>query len=101
MRFGCNCRRSGFTVPGASALTAAGLRPLPVLSTHLSLPQIAGELFLSRNTIKPEANSVYRTPGRWPHGPAMGRRGLSAGTLCGPAVRGCGPGTRQSRDVRL
>ena len=36
---------------------------LPLLSTHLSLPEIAGELFLSRNTIKTEANSIYRKLG--------------------------------------
>jgi LuxR family maltose regulon positive regulatory protein len=49
--------------PGASALTAAELRLLPLLSTHLSLPEIAQELFLSRNTIKSEANSIYRKLG--------------------------------------
>jgi LuxR family transcriptional regulator, maltose regulon positive regulatory protein len=49
--------------PGASALTAAELRLLPLLSTHLSLPEIARELFLSRNTIKTEANSIYRKLG--------------------------------------
>ena len=49
--------------PGASALTAAELRLLPLLSTHLSLPEIAHELFLSRNTIKSEANSIYRKLG--------------------------------------
>ncbi len=40
-------RDRGSGVPGASALTAAELRLLPLLSTHLSFPQIAGELFLS------------------------------------------------------
>jgi LuxR family transcriptional regulator, maltose regulon positive regulatory protein len=48
---------------GASALTAAELRLLPMLSTHLSFPEIAGELFLSRNTIKSQANSIYRKLG--------------------------------------
>jgi LuxR family transcriptional regulator, maltose regulon positive regulatory protein len=48
---------------GASALTAAELRLLPLLSTHLPLPEIARELFLSRNTIKTEANSIYRKLG--------------------------------------
>src|SRR5215475_9858352 len=48
---------------GASALTAAELRLLPMLSTHLPLPEIAQELFLSRNTIKTEANSIYRKLG--------------------------------------
>jgi hypothetical protein len=32
-------------------LTAAGLRLLPLLSTHLSFPQIAAEKFLSPNTM--------------------------------------------------
>ncbi len=50
----------GSSAPGASALTAAELRLLPMLSTHLSFPQIAGELFLSRHTIKSEAMSLYR-----------------------------------------
>jgi LuxR family transcriptional regulator, maltose regulon positive regulatory protein len=54
-------RESG--APGASALTAAELRLLPLLSTHLSLPEIGQELFLSRNTIKTEANSIYRKLG--------------------------------------
>jgi LuxR family maltose regulon positive regulatory protein len=53
----------GSAGPGASALTAAELRLLPLLSTHLSLPEIAGELFLSRNTIKSETNSIYRKLG--------------------------------------
>jgi LuxR family transcriptional regulator, maltose regulon positive regulatory protein len=53
----------GSSAPGASALTAAELRLLPMLSTHLSFPQIAGELFLSLNTIKSQATSVYRRLG--------------------------------------
>jgi LuxR family transcriptional regulator, maltose regulon positive regulatory protein len=53
----------GSSTPGASALTAAELRLLPLLSTHLSFPEIAGELFLSRHTIKSQANSIYRKLG--------------------------------------
>ena len=53
----------GSSVPGASALTAAELRLLPLLSTHLSFPQIAGEMFLSRHTIKSQAMSIYRKLG--------------------------------------
>ncbi len=48
---------------GASALTGAELRLLPMLSTHLSFPQIAGEMFLSPNTIKSQAVSIYRKLG--------------------------------------
>ena len=36
---------------------------LPLLSTHLSMPEIAHELFLSRYTIKSQANSIYRKLG--------------------------------------
>ena len=49
--------------PGASALTAAELRLLPLLSTHLSFPEIAEDLFLSRHTIKSQAFSIYRKLG--------------------------------------
>jgi LuxR family transcriptional regulator, maltose regulon positive regulatory protein len=48
---------------GASALTGAELRLLPMLATHLSFPEIGEELFLSRNTIKSEAISIYRKLG--------------------------------------
>ena len=41
----------GSSVPGASALTAAELRLLPLLSTHLSFPEIAGEMVLSRHEV--------------------------------------------------
>jgi LuxR family maltose regulon positive regulatory protein len=51
-------RRSGN--PGASALTAAELRLLPLLTTHLSTPEIAGELFLSPHTVKSRMKSIYR-----------------------------------------
>ena len=50
----------GSSVPGASALTAAELRLLPLLSTHLSFPEIAAELFLSPHTIKSQMKSIYR-----------------------------------------
>jgi LuxR family transcriptional regulator, maltose regulon positive regulatory protein len=50
----------GSSVLGASALTAAELRLLPLLSTHLSFPEIAEELFLSRHTVKSQAMSIYR-----------------------------------------
>ena len=56
-------RERGSGVPGASALTTAELRLLPLLSTHLSFPQIAEEMFLSRHTIKSQALSIYRKLG--------------------------------------
>src|SRR5450631_2468784 len=59
--------------PGASALTGAELRLLPMLSTHLSFPEIAEELFLSRNTIKSEAISIYRKLGASSRSQAVAR----------------------------
>ena len=44
----------------AMSLTAAELRLLPLLTTHLSFPQIGERLFLSRTTIKSQAGSIYR-----------------------------------------
>jgi LuxR family maltose regulon positive regulatory protein len=49
--------------PGASALTAAELRLLPLLSTHLSFPELGEEMCLSPNTIKSQAYSIYRKLG--------------------------------------
>jgi LuxR family transcriptional regulator, maltose regulon positive regulatory protein len=60
-------------VLGASSLTAAELRLLPLLSTHLSLPEIADELSLSRNTIKAEVNSIYRKLGTSTRSQAVSR----------------------------
>jgi LuxR family maltose regulon positive regulatory protein len=45
---------------GASALTAAELRLLPLLATHLSLGQIGERLHLARATVKSETVSIYR-----------------------------------------
>ncbi len=51
------------SAPGASALTSAELRLLPLLSTHLSFPEIAAEMFLSPHTVKSQAISIYRKLG--------------------------------------
>jgi LuxR family transcriptional regulator, maltose regulon positive regulatory protein len=56
-------KQHGSTTPGASSLTAAELRLLPLLSTYLPLTEIAAELFLSPNTIKTQASSIYRKLG--------------------------------------
>jgi LuxR family maltose regulon positive regulatory protein len=66
-------REGGSPLPGASSLTSAELRPLPLLSTHLTFPEIAEELFLSRNTIKSEANSIYRKLGASSRSQAVSR----------------------------
>jgi LuxR family maltose regulon positive regulatory protein len=44
----------------AMSLTGAELRLLPYLATHLTFPEIASRLFISRNTVKTEAVSIYR-----------------------------------------
>ena len=66
-------KERGPSVAGASALTGAELRLLPMLSTHLSFPQIAEEMFLSRNTIKSEAISIYRKLGASSRSQAVAR----------------------------
>ncbi len=47
----------------AKVLTPAELRVLQFLPTHLSLPQIAAQAFVSPNTVKTQAQSVYRKLG--------------------------------------
>ncbi|HEU6445854.1 MAG TPA: LuxR C-terminal-related transcriptional regulator [Gaiellaceae bacterium] len=47
----------------AMSLTRAELRLLPYLATHLTIPEIASRLFISRNTAKTEAVSIYRKLG--------------------------------------
>jgi LuxR family maltose regulon positive regulatory protein len=47
-------------VIGASSLTAAELRLLPLLSTHYSFREIGERLHLSPHTVKSQAMSVYR-----------------------------------------
>jgi LuxR family maltose regulon positive regulatory protein len=63
----------GSHAAGASALTAAELRLLPLLSTHLSFPEIAGELFLSPHTIKTQSRSLYRKLGTSSRSQAVSR----------------------------
>ena len=46
-----------------TGLTPAELRLLPLLATHLSFREIAQQLYVSRNTIKTQAISVYRKLG--------------------------------------
>jgi LuxR family transcriptional regulator, maltose regulon positive regulatory protein len=54
---------SGSAGAWAMSLTGAELRLLPYLATHLTFPEIASRLFISRNTVKTEAISVYRKLG--------------------------------------
>jgi LuxR family maltose regulon positive regulatory protein len=48
---------------GASSLTTAELRLLPLLSTHLSFWEIGERLYVSRHTVKTQASSIYRKLG--------------------------------------
>lgn len=48
---------------GARPLTAAELRLLPHLASHLSLQRIAEELVIGRETAKSQATSIYRKLG--------------------------------------
>jgi LuxR family maltose regulon positive regulatory protein len=41
-------------------LSPAELRVLPYLQTHLTLPEIAGRLFVSHNTVRSQVGSIYR-----------------------------------------
>jgi len=48
---------------GASSLTAAELRLLPLLATHLTFREVGQRLYLSRHTVKTHAISIYRKLG--------------------------------------
>jgi LuxR family transcriptional regulator, maltose regulon positive regulatory protein len=54
---------SGSDGAWAMTLTGAELRLLPYLATHLMFPEIGSRLFVSRNTVKTEAVSIYRKLG--------------------------------------
>ena len=58
---------------GASSLTTAELRLLPLLHTHLSMPEIGDRLFISRHTVKTQVTSVYRKLGVSSRGEAVAR----------------------------
>src|SRR5262249_21958425 len=61
------------TAVGASSLTTAELRLLPLLPTHLSFPEIGERLYISRNTVKTQAHSIYRKLGVTSRGEAVER----------------------------
>jgi LuxR family transcriptional regulator, maltose regulon positive regulatory protein len=54
---------SGSDGAWAMTLTGAELRLLPYLATHLTFSETASRLFISRNTVKSEAVSIYRKLG--------------------------------------
>jgi LuxR family maltose regulon positive regulatory protein len=53
-------RRTGL---GASSLSAAELRLLPLLPSHLTFREIGERLFISQHTVKTQALSIYRKLG--------------------------------------
>ena len=61
--FGPRSRRSAPKDLGASSLTTAELRLLPLLPTHLSFREIGERLYVSRHTVKTQAISIYRKLG--------------------------------------
>ena len=67
---------------GASSLTPAELRLLPLLATHLSYADIGERLFISRNTVKSEAGSLLRKLGVSSRGDAV-TKARSIGLLDG------------------
>ena len=74
---------------GADELTPAELRVLHLLPTHLSFPQIAGELVVSPNTVKTQARAAYRKLGASSRREAVDR--ARAAGLLEPARDGAGP----------
>jgi LuxR family maltose regulon positive regulatory protein len=58
---------------GASSLTAAELRLIPYLHTYLAFREIGQRLFVSPNTVKTQAISLYRKLGVSSRGEAMAR----------------------------
>ena len=49
--------------PWAATLSRAELRVLPLLASHLTFAEMAEKLFVSRNTVKSQAISIYRKLG--------------------------------------
>jgi LuxR family maltose regulon positive regulatory protein len=71
----------------ASTLTAAELRLLPLLTTHLTFREIAERLFVSRNTVKSQAISVYRKLGASSRSEAIDRA-VELGLVDAPVTAG-------------
>ncbi len=73
----------------AMSLTGAELRLLPYLATHLTFPEIASRLFITRNTVKTEAVSLYRKLGASSRSEAIARAvevGLLESSIYPPAA---------------
>jgi LuxR family maltose regulon positive regulatory protein len=66
-------KERGPVVAGPSALTAAELRLLPMLSTHLQMNEIAAEMYLSPHTVRAQGKSIYRKLGAASRSQAVAR----------------------------
>ena len=75
----------GFIDMHAHSDLRAELRLLPLLTTHLSFREIAERLFVSRNTVKTQAISVYRKLGVSSRSEAI-ERATELGLFATPAV---------------
>jgi len=60
LAFKNNCMVRFAAILGPTSLTTAELRVLRLLPTHLSFREIAGRLHVSTNTVKTQAQAVYR-----------------------------------------
>jgi LuxR family maltose regulon positive regulatory protein len=74
---------SGSKGAWAMSLTGAELRLLPYLATHLTVLEIATRLFITRNTVKTEAVSIYRKLGASSRSEAI-ERAVQVGLLESP-----------------
>ena len=72
---------------GASTLTTAELRLLPLLPTHLSFKEIGDRLYVSKHTVKTQAVSIYRKLGVSSRSEAINRL-QEIGLLGGPRLIG-------------
>jgi LuxR family maltose regulon positive regulatory protein len=71
---------------GPASLTAAELRVLRLLPTHLSVAEIADRLYVSRNTVKSQTIAIYRKLGTSSRSGAVG-----AAVVAGLLDAGAGP----------
>jgi LuxR family transcriptional regulator, maltose regulon positive regulatory protein len=69
--------------PAATSLTAAEIRLLPLLATHLAFAEIAEALTISIHTVKSQVTSIYRKLGANTRSQAVARS-RELGLLEGP-----------------
>src|SRR4051794_31588301 len=70
---GCADAAASMALPSRDALTAAELRVLGHLPSHLSFREIGAQLFVSPNTIKTQAHAIYRKLGASSRSAAVAR----------------------------